>query len=277
MQKFLTFDAPTEYRYMEFKLEYNENGLVKVPSDRQLADETLFFIYAELDKGTHRERILNVEKRTGLHQSVIYRRSNKQKWQVRLAAVLVDRGEQQVYADTESKFADEGAVPKNTDVGFNKIADDIKGFTFMMLTASRRVVEVNATMLEYFTEKVDLLVRQKMIRKLTVAEEAQLEKLVDKLNKCERSIREYMKPASISRYLTLIGIEDAIEPLPDDIEMGAFTPARLLRAIEEHGVGTIVGDEKYLQLMKESIADVLILPDIDARRVVDEQNRINSN
>ena len=256
-------------------LPRDKNGLVKLPKNRELELRMLFQLYCEGTEMTHAERCRQVVEATNKSRSAIYKAAKKHDWENKMIGVLQTR-EADAIKNRSIKIMETMSIT-NSDVAFSKIAEDIKGFSYLLIDTSRKAVTTQATIIQYYQGRAEELLQKKIgSGGLSALDEKRLEGYITKMENAEKAVREYLKPSSVARYLQLIGIESAIEPLPDDIDIHAFTPSKLLSAVEEYGMGSVVGNEKFLAEMEESIAGLLSLPEIDATKVVDEQNEINT-
>jgi len=261
--------------------KYKTKGIeIDLPSNKLAANKLLRALYLENDGLSHADKLKRIAKMTGRNYTSLYRTAKQQKWSDDLV-LYASEGVTAEQVDAATEYADSHGLSYDPTkvlkaVSFERIGKDVKAFGFMMVNTSKEVASVGAMMINFYAGKIKETIRTAGgLQHIDKIDEMKIKGYEEKLSKYQTLIQEYLKPASVARYLQMVGIEDALTIIPDDVDVSAFTPARLQEALAANGMMNIIGDAN---LIAEVARDVgMELPEIEATKVRDEANNIGMN
>lgn len=245
---------------------------VKLPRNADAKKETLFAMYMDYDDSwTKSKKIKDIARKTGLAEASIWRYKKLLSWDERVANLTVKH---RADAVKESLHQEKGAVK---EVAFSEVVSTIKDFSFVMLTTSRDMAKASAMMIQYHTAQITKVISESGgVNFLTLYKQQLIQGHYKEIARYKKEIGEYMHPNNIAKYLSLVGIEDAVGKVPDGVDETAFTPKAVQNMLKEAGLISTVGNEEQIRKIEsELLSDSVALEEIDARKVVDEKNQIN--
>ena len=240
---------------------------MKLPTGSEAKREFLFELYYKYKDLGKSQRCKQLAEDTGLSESGFYRYAQKYGWDARIAAIQIEKNSN-VVKESASEISRKGE-----SVAFSEVVNTIKDFSFMMLETSRDMATTAAVMIRYHSSQISKIIMDAGgPNYLTHFQKTEIEVHADHVREYKKQIGEYMHPANISKYFSLVGIQDAIGKIPDGIDEQAFTPAAVQKLLREQGLMSAVANEEQIEKIEASIGNMV---EINARKVVDEKNDIN--
>ena len=253
---------------MAKKSRKRQKAEVKVPLDTKRRREFLFEMYFERRELSKTQRIKEMARLTGLAESGFYRYAKAYQWDTRVIAKA------QLAKESDfKKTVYEDAIDKE-NIAASEVLNTVKDFAFVMLKTSRDMCIAKSTMLKFHAAQMVKIIQDcGGVEYLTVYAKQELKYHSDEVTKIEKQIGDYMRPTSVSKYLSLIGIRDLAAAVPDGIDESAFTVKSVQSMLMGMGLLSTVGNDASVEKIKEDQAKVV---EIDARKVKDERNFINT-
>lgn len=135
------------------------------------------------------------------------------------------------------------------EVGFKDMVVEVKAFAFLMLSTSHKLAITAVTMIDYYSGEIQRILKEAggTLEKCNAYQKDEIKGFGKELNYYKKDIEDFLKPAAVTGYLKLIGIEEAAKADLDDIDKEAFTIDKLQSKLNELGMKTLIeGDKDFI-------------------------------
>lgn len=233
-----------------------------LPEDYRAREAMLFSMLVNDADGKMSERMKFLVEKTGMSKSGLYKMAKSNNWESRLADELKDR-ELIEHSDSVLK-ANEAYVTEELP-SFENIAKDIRSFASLAIKATKSSVFMAAKMMMYWNARMDALVESRGgVSFLTETDNIRMKTYEDRILYYQNLVSEYLKPSAVAKYLSIIGMKESLQLVPDGNELGTLTPAALCKMLEQMGVSARLGDMASAEAVEEEIAKMgLDIPDVN--------------
>lgn len=180
------------------------------------------------------ERIHDLAARHNSTPILMFQHARRHNWQQHLEAVAEAQKSQEEFA----RILDEKA-PIRQDIPLSQIARQVKDLSFLLLSASRTVVQTALLMIDYYASKIGACIAEAGgIKHLDETASKQVAGWQGQLTFYAKSIEKYLTPQAVTALLASINFSQNIPLDIEGHETSHFTIARLQQQLLQLGMTT---------------------------------------
>ena len=233
-----------------------------LPEEYKAREAMLFSMLVNDADGKMSERMRFLMEKTGMSKSGLYKMAKNNNWESRLQAELKDK---ELLEHSDSVLKANAAYVTEELPSFEDIAKDIRSFASLAIKATKSSVFMAAKMMMYWNARMDALVESRGgVSFLTETDNIRMKTYEDRILYYQNLVSEYLKPSAVAKYLTIIGMKESLQLVPDGNELGTLTPAALCKMLEEMGVSAKIGDMTSVEAVEAEIEEMGVdVPDLN--------------
>lgn len=181
---------------------------------------------------TYSERIHSLAAHTGISAKLLLQTARRSGWEAQLATIVAAQKEREEYAARL-----EATAPLAVDIPVTRIAANVKGLAFTLLTASRRYIDTLCLMLAYYSDRIALRIAAAGgLAHLDTTAAKEIGELQAKLSYYAKQLQPYMAPGPLSTLLATIDFTNKLPATDDEVQQHHFTIAALQARMLELGM-----------------------------------------
>ncbi len=264
--------------------------VVVLPKKEVEREELLFQLLCDLDptQVKMKDALHSLYLKTGLSPHTLKRYPGKYDWNIRWKAHHDKKNKTVTAVDVNTAL---GVILQRKDeqlhTPFSVIAAQLKDLAFLVVSTNRDMVRTCATMMGFYNQKAQAVMERWNgqsggLKSISKTDQALIETYMAKAKEYYMLVKPYMDPSALLGILDQLSMKEALGVVPDGVEESAFTPAALLKKLENlamihggHLAGTIANAELVEVVRGEVLGEMPDAPEIDGHKVRDEENRIN--
>lgn len=234
-----------------------------LPEEYRAREAMLFSMLVNDADGKMGDRMRFLMEKTGMSKSGLYKMAKNNNWEARLADELKDK--ELIEHSASILKANAAACAQEELPSFEDIAKDIRSFASLAIKATKSSVFMAAKMMMYWNARMDALVESRGgVSFLTETDNIRMKTYEDRILYYQNLVAEYLKPSAVAKYLSIIGMKESLQIIPDGNELGTLTPAALCKMLEQMGVSATIGDEESVEAVEAELEDLGVdIPDVN--------------
>jgi hypothetical protein len=178
------------------------------------------------------ERLHSISARTGIAPKLLLQTARRHGWETQLATLVAAQKEREEYAARL-----EATAPLAVDIPVTRIAANVKGLVWTLLTASRRYVDTCCLMLTYYSDQIALKIAEAGgLAHLDATAAKEMGELQAKLSYYAKQLQPYMAPGPISTLLATIDFTNKLPASDEEVQQNHFTIHALQKRMLELGM-----------------------------------------
>lgn len=183
---------------------------------------------------SYSERLRSLAAQAGIEYKLLLQTARRNGWEAQLATIVAAQKEREEYAARL-----EATAPLAVDIPVTRIAANVKGLVWTLLTASRRYVDTCCLMLQLYSDRIAARVAEVGgLANLSDADEKQVGSWQAQLNYYGKALAPYMAPGPVSTLLNTIDFTNKLPVNDETVETQHFTIAALQARMLQLGMGS---------------------------------------
>jgi hypothetical protein len=180
------------------------------------------------------ERLHQIAAQTGISPKILFQLAKRNQWQARLALEVAAEKEREAYAASLQATA-----PPPVDIPATRIASNVKGIAWTLLSAMKEYINVSVLMLTHYSSKIAMRIAEAGgLAHLDATAAKEISELQAKLSFYAKSLQPYMTPGPVSTLLATIDFSSRLPATDEAIEATHFTVHALQSKLLELGMGS---------------------------------------
>jgi hypothetical protein len=180
------------------------------------------------------ERLHSISARTGIAPKLLLQTARRNGWEAQLASIVAAQKEREEYAARL-----EATAPLAVDIPVTRIAANVKGLVWTLLTASRRFIDTACLSLQFYSDRIAAKVSEVGgMAYLSEDDMKQVGAWQAQLNYYAKQLQPYMAPGPIATLLNSIDFTNKLPASDEEVQQNHFTIAALQARMLALGMGT---------------------------------------